>query len=91
MGDNLPTVLDGVSVRINGKPAYIYYISPTQLNVLTPDHLPSGPVEVQVTTAGGTSSSFTATSGGVAPAFFLFRPKYPAAVHPSGCQWARPD
>ncbi|PYT36269.1 MAG: hypothetical protein DMG58_00145 [Acidobacteria bacterium] len=24
VGDNLPTVLDGVSVRINGKPAYIY-------------------------------------------------------------------
>ena len=24
VGDNLPTVLDGVSVKINGKPAYIY-------------------------------------------------------------------
>jgi len=43
----------------------------------------SGPVEVQVTTAGGVSSSFTATSGPVSPAFFLFSPKYPAALHAS--------
>jgi uncharacterized protein (TIGR03437 family) len=83
-GDNLLTVLEGVSVKINGSPAYIYYISPTQLNVLTPDDMPSGPVQVQVTTASGVSSSFTATSGPVSPAFFLFTAKYPAAVHPSG-------
>jgi len=84
VGNNLPTVLDGVSVKINGSPAYIYYISPTQLNVLTPDGLPSGPVQVQVTTAGGTSTSFAATVGPVSPAFFLFTAKYPAAVHVSG-------
>jgi uncharacterized protein (TIGR03437 family) len=84
VGDDLPTVLDGVSVTIDGSPAYIYYISPTQLNVLTPDNLPSGPVHVQVTTAGVTSTSFTTTAGPVSPAFFLFTAKYPAAVHPSG-------
>jgi uncharacterized protein (TIGR03437 family) len=84
VGDNLPTVLDGVSVKINGTPAYIYYISSTQLNVLTPDDLPTGPVSVQVTTAAGTSASFTATVGPVSPAFFVFTAKYPAAVHTSG-------
>ncbi len=31
-GNNLPTSLDGVSVTINGKPAYVEYISPTQIN-----------------------------------------------------------
>ena len=32
----MPTELNGVSVKVNGKPAYVYYISDTQLNVLTP-------------------------------------------------------
>jgi uncharacterized protein (TIGR03437 family) len=32
----MPTQLDGVSVTVNGKPAYVYYISPTQVNILTP-------------------------------------------------------
>ncbi len=33
----LPASLDGVSVSMGGKPAYIYYISPTQINVQAPD------------------------------------------------------
>ena len=32
----LPTQLDGVNVQINGKPAYVEYISPTQINVQSP-------------------------------------------------------
>jgi uncharacterized protein (TIGR03437 family) len=84
VGDNLPTALDGVSVTIGGKPAYIYYISPAQLNVLAPDGLPAGPVQVQVTVNGVPSATFTANVGPVSPAFFLFTAKYPAAVHPSG-------
>ena len=32
----LPTSMAGVSVQINGKPAYVYYVSPTQVNVLSP-------------------------------------------------------
>jgi hypothetical protein len=32
----LPTALDGVSVTVNGKSAYVYYISPTQIDILTP-------------------------------------------------------
>ena len=32
----LPTSLDGVSVSMGGKPAYMYFISPGQLNVLAP-------------------------------------------------------
>ena len=43
----LPTSLDGVSVTMGGKPAYVYYISPDQLNVLAPD-LPAGPATVTV-------------------------------------------
>ncbi len=46
----LPTSLDGVSVTMGGKPAYVYFISPGQLNVLAPD-VPAGPISVTVTTA----------------------------------------
>ena len=46
VGNQMPTQLDKVSVTVNGKSAYVYYISPTQINVLTPpDPLPS-PVRV---------------------------------------------
>ncbi len=67
----LPTTLDGVSVTMGGQPAYVYYISPSQLNVLTPN-LPAGPVTVTVTTSGGTSTSFAATASLYGPAFFMW-------------------
>jgi uncharacterized protein (TIGR03437 family) len=80
----LPTQLDGVSATVNGKAAFVYYVSPTQLNVLAPDDTATGPVPVQVTNAGGPGNSFTANENAVSPAFFLFSPKYPAAVHTTG-------
>ena len=67
----LPTSLDGVSVTMGGKPAYIYYISPGQINVLAPD-LPPGPVTVTVTTAAGTSAAFATTASAYGPAFFAW-------------------
>jgi uncharacterized protein (TIGR03437 family) len=67
----LPTSLDGVSVTMGGKPAYVYFISPGQLNVLAPDVL-AGPITVTVTTAGGTSTAFTTTASAYGPAFFLW-------------------
>src|SRR5580704_4138841 len=36
VNSQLPINLDGVSVTVNGKSAYVYYISPTQVNILTP-------------------------------------------------------
>jgi len=65
----LPTSLDGVSVTMGGKPAYIYFISPGQLNVLAPD-VPAGPIGVTVTTAAGTSTAFSTTASAYGPAFF---------------------
>ena len=47
--NRLPTQLGGVSVSIDGKPAYVYYISPTQINVLAPDYLAEA-VSVEVDT-----------------------------------------
>ena len=67
----LPTSLDGVSVSMGGKPAYVYFISPGQVNVLAPD-VPAGPISVTVTTAGGTSAAFATTATAYGPAFFTW-------------------
>jgi uncharacterized protein (TIGR03437 family) len=67
----LPTSLDGVSVTMGGKAAYIYFVSPGQLNVLAPD-VPAGPISVTVTTAGGVSAGFATTASAYGPAFFLW-------------------
>lgn len=65
----LPTKLDGVSVKVEGQPAYVYYVSPGQINVVAPN-VPPGPVSVVVTNSSGTSDPFTATSFAEQPAFF---------------------
>jgi len=75
-GNNAPTQLDGVTVSINSKPAYVYYISPTQIDVQAPDDSTTGNVPIMVTTCAGTSNSTsvqkTALAAGMqAPASFL--------------------
>ncbi len=83
----LPVALDGVSVTINGTPAAVYFVSGTQLNVQAPSDSATGPVQVVVTNANGSSAAFTANMQGVAPGLFLFDPqnrKYPAAVSADG-------
>lgn len=67
-GSNAPTSLDGVSVTVNGKAAFIYYVSPTQININTPDDTATGPVQIQVRNALGLSNSGTAIRGRVSPA-----------------------
>jgi len=67
---NLPTSLDGVSVTIDGKTAFVAYISPTQINVQAPSDTATGPVSVIVTNNGAASAPATAQLEAVAPAFF---------------------
>ena len=75
----LPTSLDGVSVTIGGKPAYVYFVSPTQLNVLAPD-VGTGTMNVTVTNSGTTSAPIASNSQTVGPAFFLWVGKYTVAT-----------
>jgi uncharacterized protein (TIGR03437 family) len=85
--NKLPTQLSGVSVNVNGKPAYVYYTSPAQLNVLSPLDNAEGPVQVEVIKSGARSNAVTAQMQKLAPAFFLFDPegrKYIAATHANG-------
>jgi uncharacterized protein (TIGR03437 family) len=81
----MPTNLDSVSVTVKGKSAYVAYISPTQVNILTPPDLPQGYVQVQLTNNGSTSAVYTAQVEAVAPAFFVFGSgPYVAATHADG-------
>jgi uncharacterized protein (TIGR03437 family) len=72
MNGRLPTALDGVRVTIDGKAAFVYYISPSQLNVLAPDDIGTGNVRVEVVNSLGTSEGFTATAQRFAPGLFVF-------------------
>lgn len=81
----MPTGLDSVSVSMNGEPAYVYYISPTQLNVLTPPDLAAGAVQVAVTNNGQVSAQFTAQAQSQSLAFFVFNGgPYVVATHVNG-------
>jgi uncharacterized protein (TIGR03437 family) len=77
-----PTSLDGVSVKINGKPAFVEFVSPTQVNVQAPTDASTGPVSVQVTNSLGTSNSGSANLQAASPAFFEWSGKYAAATRP---------
>jgi uncharacterized protein (TIGR03437 family) len=54
-GSQAPTVLDGVSVTIEGKPAFVSYISPGQVNAQVPDGIERDLRDVIVHTSQGYS------------------------------------
>ncbi len=74
-GHTAPTSLNGVSVTVGGKPAFISYTSPGQVNAQVPD-VATGPQPVVLTNSVGSSQSYTATvnatqPGLLAPPLFL--------------------
>ena len=54
---NFPTSLGGTSVTINGKAAYLSFVSPGQINLQAPDDPTTGSVPVVVTTGNGSGTS----------------------------------
>jgi len=79
----LPTTLDNVSVMVGSQQAFVYFISPTQINVQAPD-IGSGPVPVTVTVNGQTSVAATATVVEQQPAFFLWPSSQSVATRQDG-------
>jgi len=67
---DFPTSLGGTSVTVNNKTAYLWFVSPNQINFQAPDDPATGIVNVTVTTAAGTATS-TATLAHASPAFLL--------------------
>jgi uncharacterized protein (TIGR03437 family) len=73
--------LDGVSVTVGGKAAYVAYVSPGQINVLAPGAIGPGDAAVSVTPAPGHSAAVTSTMSDADPALFLWNGRYAVAQH----------
>ena len=87
-GNNAPTTLDGVTVTIGGKPAFVYFVSPAQVNVQVPADVPvGGSVPVVVSYKGQSSDPVvlpikSQSAGLLAPSSFnVFGKQYVVAVH----------
>jgi uncharacterized protein (TIGR03437 family) len=81
-GANAPTNLDGTSATINNKAAFVYYISPTQINVQAPpDSATGSAIPIVVTSPSGTASS-SATKVALAPGMLA-----PASFNVGGKQY----
>jgi uncharacterized protein (TIGR03437 family) len=76
---NYPTTLGGTSVTIDNKPAYLWFVSPTQINLQAPIDTQTGSVNVVVKTATGSTTS-TVTLAPYGPSFNLLGSNYVAGV-----------
>ena len=87
-GAQAPTSLEGTRVNVNGKPAFVGFISPNQINVQTPDDDAEGQLRVEVVTGAGTSNSVTLEKSKASPAllttpaFLSGGKQYVAALFP---------
>jgi uncharacterized protein (TIGR03437 family) len=76
---DFPQSLGGTSVEINGRAAFLSFVSPSQINLQAPDDSTVGPVSVVVTTGAGTAHS-TVTLGPFSPSFLLRDATHAAAI-----------
>jgi uncharacterized protein (TIGR03437 family) len=90
-GNNAPTVVDGVSVKIGGVAAFVDYISPTQVNAQLPSNIPTGGMlPLTLTNGAQTSLAYNimvnATEPGLlaASAFKIGGKQYVVAQHLDG-------
>jgi uncharacterized protein (TIGR03437 family) len=84
VNNQLPKQVDGVSVTVNGKDAYLWFVSPAQVNILTPPDAIEGPVKVVLTNVGAASAPFSVQAQTLAPAFFVFDGVHVTGVHTTG-------
>ncbi len=103
-GAQAPTSLDGVSVNMNGRPAFVSYISPNQINAQVPDDITLGSVAVEVANAKGKGTQMVAYGGTggaqkfaaspallTTPAFLANGKQYLAAVFPDLTTFVGPE
>ena len=76
---DFPKSLGGTSVTINGNLAYLWYVSPTQINLQAPNDTATGTVPVVVTTVSGSQTS-TVTLAQFGPSFSLLDAKHVAGI-----------
>lgn len=76
---DFPTTLGGVSVAVNNKPAYLWSVTPGQINAQAPDDTATGKVTVVVSNTLG-SATATVTLAPYAPSFSLL----PGSLYAAG-------
>ncbi len=79
---DFPTTLGGVTVTINNKPGYLWFVSSGQLNLQAPDDTARGCVPVVITTPKGTVTT-TVELANVSASLSLLDGVYVAAVIPT--------
>jgi len=79
-GAALRTSLAGVTVMMDGRPAYPLYVSPTFMNVQVPNLNAAQAAAVTVTNANGTSSPVQVLLAGMAPEFKGWSPTHVEAL-----------
>ncbi|HVW07101.1 MAG TPA: hypothetical protein VHC90_00880 [Bryobacteraceae bacterium] len=89
----LPDSLNGVTVTVNGKKAYVYFYcaastapgavctTTDQINALTPLDSTTGPVQITVSNGSATSVATTTTMTPVSPAMLEFPKNHVTATH----------
>jgi uncharacterized protein (TIGR03437 family) len=84
-GNQMPTQINGVSVMVNGKNAFVYYVSPTQVNILTPPGALPMSTPIVVTNNGASAAASTALGQSLSPSFFVLSDgQHLAAIHLDG-------
>jgi len=93
-----PTTLENVSVTVNGRPAFVNFVSKTQLNVQLPGDLPTGSAApIVVTYRNQASAAFSLemrpfAAGLLAPPSFMVGDKqFVASVHSADGTFVRAD
>ena len=94
VGNTLPTKLDGVEVKINGRSAAVYFISPTQINAQVPGGLQPGTATLQVIRDGIASQPEPVEIRERSPEsfrYFVGGKSFAAALHVDGAIVGDPD
>lgn len=81
-GATAPTVLNGVKVTVNGKSAFVDYVSSGQVNAQVPDDPSTGPVDIVVSNPDGQSTAIKLQKNAIAPALLA-----PSAWNVGGKQY----
>lgn len=95
-GGIAPTKMGGVSVTLGGRPAFVNYVSPGQVNVQAPSGIGTGPQPIVVTTPAGASAPFNVTvdanrPGVLAPSSFrIGATQNVVALFPDGVTYVLP-
>ena len=82
-GNQAPATLGGVSATINGQHAFIYYISPVQVNLVVPDDIGTGSGELVLMNSNGSTAQYSVEISAIQPGLWA-----PAVFLVGGTQYA---